>query len=119
MGSEASQPRYFFFCSSVPPRRMGVKPRVLAVMLVWMPVQPQASSSVMRMLSISLMPAPPYSVGSVGFTRPSFQASFRTSIGKTDSWSHFAATGAMRSRAKRLHMSTRATCSSESSKSII
>jgi hypothetical protein len=39
-GSEVSIPRYFFFWSSLPPRRIGVRASWLAVMLVWMPVQP-------------------------------------------------------------------------------
>jgi hypothetical protein len=40
IGSLVSRPRYFFFCSSVPARRMGVRARTLASMLVSMPVQP-------------------------------------------------------------------------------
>jgi hypothetical protein len=35
-----SHPKYFFFCSSLPASLIGVSPSVLAVMLVWIPLQP-------------------------------------------------------------------------------
>src|ERR1019366_1723507 len=119
MGSLTSQPRYFFFCSSEPPSLMGVRPRVLAVMLVWIPEQPYASSSVMKLESTSLNPAPPYSAGRGGFTRPMECASSNTCRGNLDSRSHSAAMGMMRSRAKRRAVSMRARCSSVGSKSNI
>ena len=86
-------------------------------MLVWMPEHPYASSSVMRLESTSLSPAPPYSAGSVGFTRPMPCASSKTALGNTESRSHAAAMGMMRSRAKRRAVSMRARCSSVGSKS--
>src|ERR1700734_1458179 len=69
--------------------------------------------------SRSERPAPPYSAGGGGFTRPIFQAASNTSRGKRDSRSHSLATGMIRSRAKRRAVSMRARCSSVGSKSII
>ena len=40
IGSAVSMPRYFFFWASLPPSLIGVSASMLAVMLVWMPVQP-------------------------------------------------------------------------------
>src|SRR5580700_11402998 len=73
----------------------------------------------MKEESTSDRPAPPYSLGSVGFTRPIFQASSNTSRGKRPSRSQAGATGMMRSLVKRRAVSMRAFCSSVSSKSIM
>src|SRR6185437_6269215 len=118
MGSLVSIPKYFFFCASLPPRRMGVRARTFAVMLVWIPVQPYASSSVIIAFSSSPIPAPPYSAGQVVLTRPISQASLKTCMGKRDSRSASAATGMMRSFVKRRAVSTRAFCSSVRENSI-
>src|SRR5580658_7087612 len=64
-------------------------------------------------------PGPPYSLGKVGVTRPSFQASAKSSGGNSASRSQRAAMGMMRSRAKRRAVSMRAFCSSVISKSIM
>src|SRR5579863_6746511 len=69
--------------------------------------------------STSDRPAPPYSLGKVGFTRPIFHASSNTSRGKRPSRSQAGATGMMRSLVKRRAVSMRAFCSSVSSKSIM
>src|SRR5260221_13151871 len=100
-GSEDNQPRYFFFGGSLPASLIGVSPRVLAVKLVWIPVQPYASSSWIRLHSMSPRPAPPYSAGSVGFTRPSSGASSKTPLGKLDPATPPAALGSTSSPAKR------------------
>src|SRR6478735_6253970 len=62
------------------------------------------------------MPGPPYSVGTEAFTNPSSCAATKTSFGKRLSRSHSAATGMMRSFAKRLATSIKARWSSESPK---
>src|SRR4051794_37038635 len=71
----------------------------------------------MSVFSSSPKPAPPYSVGQVGFTRPMPQPSLNTSIGKRDSRSHSAAIGVMRSFVKRRAVSISALCSSPNEKS--
>src|SRR5580700_7025717 len=119
MGSLPSQPRYFLFCSGEPASLSGVIPSVLAVKLVWMPEQPYASSSVTNDESRSDNPGPPYSLGKVVLTRPSFQASSKSSRGNVASRSQRAAMGMMRSLAKRRAVSMRAFCSSVISKSIM
>ena len=76
IGSAASQPRYFFFCSSVPAeldRRQRERVRGDARL--------DAAAAVRELLgderaSMSPRPGPPYSAGIVGFTRPISWASF-------------------------------------------
>ncbi len=45
-----------FFCSSVPKRMRGVKARELAIIVVYIPAHPQASSSLTRAVSKSPRP---------------------------------------------------------------
>src|SRR4028119_308350 len=73
-GSSVSMPRYFFFVSSEPAIDTGAEARPLAPSEVWMPEQPQESSSSMRAPSRCEMPAPPYSSPMWVFIRPSSQA---------------------------------------------
>ncbi len=48
-----------FFCSSLPPTRIGISPRSLHMIEVAMPAQPQASSSTARHESSIERPTPP------------------------------------------------------------
>src|SRR5436305_11089462 len=62
-GSAASASKNSFLTSSEPPRPTGAPARPLAPSDVWMPEQPQASSSSMMHPSRYVSPAPPYSSG--------------------------------------------------------
>jgi hypothetical protein len=76
-----------FFCSSVPKRRIGVKARELAIIVVYNPAQPQASSSLTMARSRSPMPTPPYSAGTVQVRKPTSKALRMTSSGNVWPWS--------------------------------
>src|ERR1700709_966382 len=67
--------------------------------------------------SNSPIPAPPYSAGQVGLTRPISQAALKTSIGNLESRSHSAAIGMIRSLVNRRAVSISALCSSLNEKS--
>jgi hypothetical protein len=82
-----------FFCSSDPKRRMGVKASELAIIDVYMPAQPQASSSLRMTVSRSPSPPPPYSEGMVLVRKPVSNAFFMTSTGNSSPLSYWAATG--------------------------
>jgi hypothetical protein len=71
-----------FFCSSVPKSRSGVKASELAIIVVYMPAQPQASSSLTIAVSRSPSPTPPYSAGTVQVRNPTSKALRMTSSGK-------------------------------------
>jgi hypothetical protein len=66
--------RNFFFCSSLPKRTMGVVARVLAMIDVYMPAQPQASSSQTMVLIRVEKPAPLYSAGIPEVRKPASKA---------------------------------------------
>ncbi len=76
-----------FFCSSVPKSRMGVKASELAIIVVYIPAQPQASSSLTMAVSRSPRPTPPYSAGTVQVRKPTSKALRMTSSGKSWPWS--------------------------------
>src|SRR3954469_12248713 len=61
LGDSESSPKTSFLTSSDPPSRIGAPARPLAPSDVWMPEQPQASSSSMMQPSRYDRPAPPYS----------------------------------------------------------
>src|SRR5688572_21558984 len=92
-GASVSIPRYFFFVSSEPAIDTGAEARPLAPSDVWMPEQPQESSSSMRAPSRWEMPAPPYSSPMWVFIRPSSQALSMMSWGQVPSLSYSQATG--------------------------
>jgi len=66
--------RNLFFCSPLPPTRIGIRPRSLHMIEVAMPEQPQASSSTAMHESSTVSPTPPYSSGMHVETSPSSQA---------------------------------------------
>src|SRR5688500_17354804 len=59
-GASVSIPRYFFFVSSEPAIDTGAEARPLAPSDVWIPEQPQESSSSISAPSMCEIPAPPY-----------------------------------------------------------
>ena len=77
----------------------GAEARAFASIAVAMPVQPQASSSVMMQPSSVPRPMPPYSGGTWVFISPSSHAFFATSRGNSPVSSWCAAFGAISSRA--------------------
>src|SRR3954466_7870607 len=60
LGASVSIPRYLRLTSSEPPRWIGVVARPLQPRDVWIPEQPQESSSSITQPSRKLAPAPPY-----------------------------------------------------------
>src|SRR5690606_9704552 len=106
-------------CASEPATTTGTWARLLAVMAVAMPVQPQPISSSMRAPSKVPSPSPPAWVGMCTFSSPSSQALRRTSWGYSPVSSWWAATGRISSRAKSRASFWRACCCSESSKLIM
>src|ERR1700719_587581 len=73
-GASVSMPRYFFLISSEPPSAIGAVARPLQPSEVWMPEQPQDSSSSIRQQSRYPAPAPPYSSSMCEFISPTSQA---------------------------------------------
>ncbi len=70
LGSAVSASKNSRLTSSEPPRWTGVEARPLAPSDVWMPEQPQASSSSTMHPSRNPRPAPPYSSGAWVFMSP-------------------------------------------------
>src|SRR6476661_7658911 len=87
LGASVSMPRYFFLISSEPPSEIGVVARPLQPSEVWMPEQPQESSSSIRQPSRKPAPAPPYSSSMWEFMSPSSQAFSMISAGQVPSLS--------------------------------
>src|SRR3954469_23456054 len=83
IGSAGSRDRYCFFCSSEPATRRGVAPSELAAIDVFIPEQPNETSSWTRQLSRQLPPSPPYSDGISMFISPVSQARLRISRGNS------------------------------------
>src|ERR1700756_1418553 len=73
-GPSLSIPRYFFLISSEPPSAIGAVARPLQPSEVWIPEQPQESSSSIRQPSREDARAPPYSSSMWLFIRPTSQA---------------------------------------------
>src|SRR3981189_3703962 len=67
LGASVSIPRYFFLTSSEPPRAIGAVAKPLQPSVVWIPEQPQESSSSIRQPSRAPAPAPPYYSSRVEF----------------------------------------------------
>ncbi len=89
-----------FFCSSVPKSRMGVKASELAIIVVYIPAQPQASSSLTMAVSRSPRPTPPYSAGTVQVRKPTSKALRMTASGNSWPRSNCAALGLISFAAK-------------------
>src|SRR5271165_3355564 len=119
LGDSVSIPRYFFLISSEPPRAIGVVARPLQPSEVWMPEQPQESSSSIRQPSRKPAPAPPYSSSMWEFISPTSQAFLMMSSGQVPSLSYSQATGRISLTAKSCANSRRFFCSSVSVKSTI
>src|ERR1700679_2376850 len=60
LGASVSMPRYFFLVSSEPPSAIGAVARPLQPSEVWMPEQPQESSSSIKQPSRKAAPGPRY-----------------------------------------------------------
>src|SRR5919107_1744736 len=118
-GDSTSSVKNSRLTSSEPAIVTGAEARPLAPSDVWMPEQPQESSSSMRAPSRWLRPAPPYSSGAWVFIRPSSQALLMISCGQVPSLSYSHATGRISFSAKSCAMSRRFFCSSVSVKSTI
>ena len=109
--------RYSRLSSSDPARRIGVAASPLAPSEVWMPEQPQASSSCTTTPSNEDSATPPYSSGVWMFMSPTSHALRRTSSGQVPSRSYSAATGRISRSAKSWASSRSAFVSSDSRKS--
>src|SRR3712207_5829738 len=116
-GSSMSMERYFFFVSSEPGMVTGALASPFAPSEVWMPEQPQESSSSMRAPSRCNSPGPPYSSGTWVFISPSSQALSMMSWGQVPSLSYSQATGRISFSANSWARSRRFFCSSVSVKS--
>jgi len=77
----ASRGRYFFFCSSVPARRMGSPPSGWAPKFVVVPAQAHPSSSATRESARQPMFVPPYSSGTQMPKRPDSTSARIDSVG--------------------------------------
>ncbi len=97
----------------------GVVARPLQPSEVWMPEQPQDSSSSITQPSRKPAPAPPYSSGMCEFMSPTSQAFSMMSCGQVPSRSYSQATGRISLAAKSCAISRRFLCSSVSVKSTI
>ena len=62
---------------------IGVRASELAIIDVYIPAQPQASSSLRITVSRSPSPPPPYSAGTVLVRKPASKAFFMTSTGNS------------------------------------
>src|SRR3954447_24444943 len=111
-GASSRFSAYSFLTSSEAPMKIGAAARPLAPSEVWMPEQPQASSSSMRQPSRNDRPGPPYSSGAWVFIRPTSWALSMTSCGQVPSLSYSQATGRISFSAKSCAMSRRFFCSS-------
>src|ERR1700679_2791307 len=93
LGDSVSIPRYFLFVSSEPPSAIGALANPLQPSEVWMPEQPQESSSSIRQPSRYPAPAPPYSSEMCEFINPTSHAFSMMSLGQVPSLSYSQATG--------------------------
>src|SRR3954447_4350045 len=118
-GASSRFSAYSFLTSSEAPMKIGAAARPLAPSEVWMPEQPQASSSSMRQPSRNDRPGPPYSSGMWVFISPTSWALSMTSCGQVPSLSYSQATGRISFSAKSCASSRRFFCSSVRVKSTI
>src|SRR3712207_8000898 len=81
-GDSVRSEKNSFLTSSEPAIDTGAEARPLAPSEVWMPEQPQASSSSMIAPSRCERPAPPYSSGACVFISPTSQALSMISCGQ-------------------------------------
>ena len=111
-GSSISCGSHSRFCSSVPARRTGAEPSVLATSVTAIPEQPQESSSPIRMPSKIESPGPPSSSGRWTFISPSACAFSTMSAGCVWCSSYSAALGLISLAAKSWASALRSRCSS-------